>query len=83
MQHVRNGHRARNNNVTGGHAQGDKTCLYTYFRGAKALFSHMNLQVTDSVGGGKTMLNISFGGPCPVPPACTCLARKKQNFRLP
>ena len=39
------------NHVTGGHAQGDKACLYTHFGGEKALFSCINLQVKDSVGG--------------------------------
>ena len=40
------------NHVTGGHAQGGgKTFWYTHFGGAKALFSYINLQVTDPVGG--------------------------------
>ena len=54
--------------VTGDHIPGDKTCLYKHFGGAKALFSYINLQVTDSVGGGKTMQNFLFGGNAPVPP---------------
>ena len=29
--------------VTGGHAQGGKTCLYTYLGGAKVIYSYINL----------------------------------------
>ena len=47
--------------VTVDHVQGGRTCLYTHFAGAKALFSYINLQakalfsyinlqVNDSVG---------------------------------
>ena len=69
---------AHNNHVAGGHAQGGggKTRLYTHFGGAKALFSHINLQATDSFGRGKTMQNFSFGAMPPVPTAGTCLAHK-------
>ena len=49
-----------------------KTCFYTHVGEAKALFSYINLQVTDSVGG-KTMQNFSFGGNAPTPPAGACL----------
>ena len=58
-----------------------KTCLYTHFRGAKALFSYINLQVTDSTGGGgKAMDNFSFGGSAPVPPAGTCLLGRTYSL---
>ena len=52
--------------------RGGKTCLYTHFVGAKALFTYINLQVPDSVEG-KPMQNFPFGAMLPVPPAGTCL----------
>ena len=39
------------NHVTGGHAQGGKTCLHTHFGRSKALFSYRNVQLSDSIGG--------------------------------
>ena len=66
------------NDVAGGHAQGGKTCLYTHFGGAKALFSYIDLQVADSVGGSITLQNFSFGANTPVPPAGTCLLNRGQ-----
>ena len=44
-----------------------KTCFYTHFGEAKALFSYIDLQVTDCVGG-KTMQNFHLGAmpTCPL-----------------
>ena len=55
--------------------RGGKTCLYTHWGGAKALF-YISRQVTHSVAGegGKTMQNFFIWGAMPpFPPAGTCL----------
>ena len=62
-----------NNHVTGGHDKGGKTCLYTHFGGAKALFSYIHLQVIDSFGGKSHAKFFLLGAMPPVPPAGTCL----------
>ena len=52
------------NHVTGGHAQGGKTCLYKHFGGAKAIFCSINLQVPDSIEE-QNHAKFSLGGNAP------------------
>ena len=52
---------------------GVKPACTRTLEGQKALFSYINLQVTDSFGG-QNHANFLFGGQCPpCPHACTCL----------
>ena len=44
---------------------GDKTCFCSHFGGAKALFSYINLQATDSVGGQNHAKCFIWGGAKP------------------
>ena len=48
-------HLMHGRHVIGGEALGGKTCLYNHFGRAKALFYYVNLQVDNSVGGGRIM----------------------------
>ena len=59
-----NGKTAFSNHLIEGHAQGGKTFLYTHFKEAKALFSYINPQVTDSIKviRGKIIHNFSCRG---------------------
>ena len=59
------------NHVTEDHVQGGRNCLYTHFGGAKALFSFINLQVNDSVGGAKPckIVHLEAITPCRFIPA--------------
>ena len=45
-----------------------KTCLYTHVGGAKVLFSYVNLQATDPVGGAKPFKIFHVGENAPVHP---------------
>ena len=45
-----------------------KNYLYTHFGGAEALFSYIDLQVTDSVGGTKPCKIFHLWGNAPFPP---------------
>ena len=79
---------AQNNHITGGLAQGDKTCMHKYFGEAKALFCYINLQVTDSLMGTRLYKIFHLGEGMPsVPPAGMCLAQKYlfsvRNLALP
>ena len=60
--------------VNGGNVLGvgGKTGMYNHFGGGKTLFSYVNLQLNNTVGG-KTKQNLSFGSIAPVPPPGTCL----------
>ena len=52
--------------VTGRYAMGGaKLASGVHFGGAKALFSYVNLQVSDSVGGAKPCKIFRFGGIAP------------------
>ena len=44
-----------------------KIFLCNHFGDAEALFCYINLQVTDSVGGGKTIKKLSVRGNTPAP----------------
>ena len=48
---------------------GGKTCLNNHFEGIKALFSYVNIQVTNSVGGGQNHAKFFIWGHCP---PCPC-----------
>ena len=61
--------------ITGRDSQGGKTWLYDHIEVAKALFSYVNLQVNNSVGG-KT---IQGRGHHPMPPAGMWLVATKGN----
>ena len=55
--------RRKANHVTRGHAQGGKTCLPRTLEGKCIIFLYKSN--SDSVEGGKTTQNFSYGGQCP------------------
>ena len=67
--------------IAGGHAQGGKTCLYSYFGGAKTLFSYINLQCTYS-DGGQNHAKFFIWGQCPQCPmqVRACVDARKGIF---
>ena len=68
---------AQNNHITGGLAQGDKTCMNKHCGEATSLFCYINLQATDSRMGTRLYIIFHLGEGMPsVPPAGMCLSLK-------